>query len=178
MPEAVPSAEGLGGRLRNPSSEGDQKPLIRERDLKPEISQNMADSVLGDEQIIDVGQERSRPTVNPIGRSELHLTTILEQEERHEEEENDDTLDLDHDSLVIGDPSPPPINEGLFGNVRSAKCNYKCRPTIGIKMVELHPRWICGAHQKRVLFTCLCKNMVVVKRAKYRKALQRPNMHL
>ncbi|KAI8531121.1 hypothetical protein RHMOL_Rhmol11G0112700 [Rhododendron molle] len=171
------------GKLFKGLQEQNDRPVLAqgERDLKPEISRNMEgpilrqdqpifssqellevskglphpDSVLGDERIIDVGQERSRPTVNPIGRSELHVATIPEQEERHEEEESDDTSGLDHDSLVIGDPPPPLVNEGLYGIARFVKRHYKRRPTIGIKMVELHPRWICGAHQKQVLITWL-----------------------
>ncbi|KAI8531116.1 hypothetical protein RHMOL_Rhmol11G0112200 [Rhododendron molle] len=57
-------------------------PIFSSQELS-EVSKGLPhqDSVLGDEQIIDVGQEQSRPTVNPIGRSELHVTTILEQEE-------------------------------------------------------------------------------------------------
>ncbi|KAI8559481.1 hypothetical protein RHMOL_Rhmol04G0177300 [Rhododendron molle] len=65
------------------------------------------DPFLGDEQIIDVGQELSRPTISLIGRSELHVA-VLEQEGQHEEEENDNTLGLDHDSFVIGDPPSSP----------------------------------------------------------------------
>jgi hypothetical protein len=161
----------------------------REQDFRPEISQNIEslimrqdqlvlssekssqaseelphpDSVLS-EQITDTSQEGFRPAISHMGRTELHVAPVLDQEELNEEEENDDTPGLDTDSFVIGDPPPPPVHEGLFGIVQIAKRHYKRRPILGLKCAELRPYWICGAHQKRVLFTWLtqklrgCKN--------------------
>lgn len=114
-----------------------------------------SDSVLSSEQIMEASQEQSNPAISHETRSEFHVTPIQEQEERHEEEEISDFPGLDNDSFVIRDPPPPSVHEGLFGIVRTAKMNYNQRPTPGLKVVESHPHWICGAHQKRALFTWL-----------------------
>ena len=121
------------------------------------------DSVLTSEQITDTNQEQSRPAISPMGRTELHVAPVLDLEDQNEEEESNDIPGLDTDSFVIGDPPPPPVHEGLFGIVQTAKRHYQLRPILGLKCVELRPRWICGAHQKRVSFTWLtqkCRNGV------------------
>ncbi|XP_058201358.1 uncharacterized protein LOC131316098 [Rhododendron vialii] len=137
--------------MESPIMRQDQ-PILSSQKLS-QVSEELphVDSVLGS----DASQERSSHAIGLRARSESHVAPVLEQEELNEEEEIDGTLGLDLDSFVIGDPPPPPVNEGLFGIVQTAKRHYKHRPTVGLKVAELRPHWICGAHQKRILFTWL-----------------------
>lgn len=145
----------ISQNIESPIMRQDQLVLSSEKSSQASVEPPHSDSVLSSEQITDTSQEGFIPAISPMARSELQAASVLEQEELNEDEETDNTLGLDHDSFVIGDPPPPPVNEGLFGIVQTAKRHYKHRPTLGLKCVELRPHWICGAHQKRILFTWL-----------------------